>query len=243
MTIAIHQPNYLPWLHYFYKIWASDVFVLHDNVEYSKNSFTKRVFIRNAPAAKERVYLSVPLERHSDFTLIRDLKINNEQNWQTKHLNKIKYVYGRAPFFKIHFPRIEHILAESRRIERLATLNQELIEGISAELDIKTPFLLSSELPITGFRADEYNAAIVAHLGGTHYLSGAGGVKYQQETTYSTQNITLKYSHSASFTRQAPPQYPVVFDNGLSVLDALFYIGGAAITAHFEHTYSKTHIL
>jgi hypothetical protein len=46
MTIAIHQPNYLPWLGYFYKIYASDVFVFHDAVEFSKASYTKRCKIR-----------------------------------------------------------------------------------------------------------------------------------------------------------------------------------------------------
>jgi len=36
MIIAIHQPQYLPWIGYFDKIDRSDVFVLLGNVQYKK---------------------------------------------------------------------------------------------------------------------------------------------------------------------------------------------------------------
>jgi hypothetical protein len=36
MTVAIHQPNYIPWLGFFHKMKNSDIFVLLDNVKHSK---------------------------------------------------------------------------------------------------------------------------------------------------------------------------------------------------------------
>ena len=234
MTISIHQPNYMPWLGYFYKIWASDLFVLHDKVEYTKHSFTKRVFIRKYPASTEPTYLSVPLRKHSDFSLIMDLKICNEQNWQQKHINKISYVYHNAPFFKDFFPVLEKTILESRQCVYLAEFNQNLILNILQLLRIKTPMVQSSDLPIEGFRADEYNAEIVAHLGGDLYLSGTGAKKYQFNTTYMDRGISLTYSEIATFLKSNPPKFPVHFNAGLSILDALFYIGTEGVLEIFE---------
>jgi WbqC-like protein family len=42
-TVAIHQPNFLPWLGYFQKIYASDIFIFHDAVEFTKRSFTQQI--------------------------------------------------------------------------------------------------------------------------------------------------------------------------------------------------------
>jgi hypothetical protein len=234
MIVSIHQPNYIPWLGYFYKIWASDAFVLHDNVEYTKQSFTKRVFIRKEPNTPSRVYLSVPLKKHSDFALIRELEICNLQNWQQKHLNKIYYVYHKAPFFKHYYPIIQKTIESSHDLTHLADLNKFLIFNVLDILDIDKPIHISSQLPLKGFKADEYNAEIVRKVGGDTYMSGVGAKKYQAENTYSKRHISLIYNNIGQYLQQAPPQYPTTFDAGLSILDALFYIGKDGILQLFN---------
>lgn len=234
MTISIHQPNYLPWIGYFYKIWASDIFILHDNVEYTKHSFTKRVFIRKYPAISEKDYLIVPLKRHSDFALISDLKMCHEQNWQQKQINKIYYVYHKAPFFKDYFPILEQSILASRDLAYMADFNKNLILDILGFLNIDRKIVLSSELPIRGFQADEYNAELVAYMGGDLYISGTGAKKYQFNMTYADRGISLIYNELGSYLKNTPPQYPIQFDAGLSILDALFYIGEEGILDIFK---------
>jgi hypothetical protein len=241
MIVSIHQPNYIPWLGYFYKIWASDAFVLHDNVEYTKQSFTKRVFIRKEPNTLSRVYLSVPLKKHSDFALIRELEICNLQNWQQKHLNKIYYIYHKAPFFKQYYPIIQKTIESSQDLTHLADLNKFLIFNVLDILDIDKPIHISSQLPLKGFKADEYNAEIVKEVGGDAYMSGVGAKKYQAENTYSKQHISLIYNNIGQYLQQAPPQYPTTFDAGLSILDALFFIGKEGILQLFND-YQETEL-
>ncbi|MBK8563691.1 MAG: WbqC family protein [Saprospiraceae bacterium] len=60
--VAIHQPNYFPWLGYFYKIAACDVFVFHDNVEHSKRYPTRRTLIRKSAEDIAPIWLTVPLK-------------------------------------------------------------------------------------------------------------------------------------------------------------------------------------
>ncbi len=42
MIVAIHQPHYLPWLGYFYKILKSNIFVFLNNVQFEKGGFCNR---------------------------------------------------------------------------------------------------------------------------------------------------------------------------------------------------------
>lgn len=244
MKIAIHQPNYLPWLGYFYKIWVSEKFVFHDNVEYTKKSFTKRVCIRKYPDTDTTNYLSVPLKHHSDFELIKDLKICNNINWREKHLNKVYYVYHRAPFFDAFFPMYKQILTDKNPLDdTLVHLNTTLIKAIMQVLGINTPLYYSSHLPISVLKADFYNAEIAQFLGGTHYVSGTGAQNYQSQLTYESFNVQLDISHFNEFIHQVPPQYPVPFLPYLSILDALFYLGAQEINALFQRCYEHEALL
>ena len=63
-VVAIHQPNYLPWLGYFAKISEADEFVFLDDVQYSKNSYTNRVKVLHADKPR---WLTVPVSfRYGD---------------------------------------------------------------------------------------------------------------------------------------------------------------------------------
>lgn len=42
MKIAIHQPNFIPWFPYFYKIQKADVFVVMINCQFEKNGYQNR---------------------------------------------------------------------------------------------------------------------------------------------------------------------------------------------------------
>ncbi len=239
MIVSIHQPNFLPWIGYFYKIWASDIFILHDNVEYTKHSFTKRVFIRKYPAESERDYLIVPLRKHSDFDLISDLKICHERDWQQKQINKLYYIYHKAPFFNDYFPTIKETILSSYDETYLTAFNKKLIFDILGLLDIERKIVFSSELPVRGFQADEYNAELVSYFDGDLYISGTGAKKYQFNTTYSERGISLIYNEIGSSLKNTPPQYPVQFDVSLSILDALFYHGTEGILDIFEDYQSE----
>ena len=45
MIACVHQPNFLPWLGFFAKVAQSDIYVVMDNVQFTKNCWTNRVKI------------------------------------------------------------------------------------------------------------------------------------------------------------------------------------------------------
>ena len=65
MKISIHQPMYIPWVPYFFKLIHSDVFVFFDDVQYPRSkNFNNRNYIKslNGP-----VLLTIPIKKRSDF--------------------------------------------------------------------------------------------------------------------------------------------------------------------------------
>lgn len=237
--IAIHQPNYLPWLGYFFKIFASDVFVFLNDVQYTKKSLTKRTYIRKAKKSNEKRYLVVPLKRHSDFANINELRICHDQNWQKSQINQIFNSYSHSPFFESIISLLEGWFEESKQYELLADVNIFTILQLCQLLKIETGHTLSSQIPLRA-QEENYNIKLVRHFSADIYLSGTGAQKYQQEREYQAAGLELWYSEFYSFLQQHPyPQQQGGFLNGLSILDALFNIGPEGITNLFNHYYAR----
>lgn len=216
MVVAVHQPNFLPWLGYFYKMAHSDVFVLLDNVAFSKNSYTNRSRIKT-PRGEQ--WLTVPV-KHSSGQLISETAINDETDWRKKHLKTLEANYAKAPFFREVFDGLSAIFAASSG-EGLSAFNMRLIRFVAEYLGITTRLVVGSSLDVTG-QATDLLVAILKTLGGTTYLSGTGGSKYQSEEDYTRAGFCLRYS---DFTYPIYPQLWGTFCEGLSVVDVLFNCG------------------
>ncbi len=216
MIVAIHQPNFLPWLGYFHKMTHSDVFVLLDSVAFSKNSYTTRSRIQTPQGAH---WLTVPV-KHSSGQLISETAINEETDWRKKHLKTLEANFAKATFFREVFDGLSASYAASVG-EGLSAFNMRLIRFVAEYLGITTRLVVGSSLNVTG-QATDLLVAILKTLGGTTYLSGTGGSKYQSEEEYTRAGLVLRYS---DFVHPTYPQLWGPFCAGLSCVDALFNCG------------------
>jgi hypothetical protein len=228
--VAIHQPNYLPWPGFFYKIYASDIFIFHDNVEHSKRYPTRRTRIRKAPHSEEPCWLTVPLKKHSDFSLIKDLEIDHSQDWQGKHLRKVNNSYAGTPYFGDYFPRLEEWFAATRQFDLLAEVNIFLIKNILAWLRIEREIWRSSELPVEG-KGSLYNLELVKYLGGQVYLSGKGGYNYQTVDDFSGVGLELASIDFGMALSLIPIEKPYLSN---SIIASIFYFGPSRVTEILE---------
>lgn len=48
MRIAIHQPNFIPWLPFFYKMAMADIFIILCHVDFEKGNFQNRYFLNKS---------------------------------------------------------------------------------------------------------------------------------------------------------------------------------------------------
>lgn len=189
LIVAIHQPNYLPWLGYFYKIINCDIFVFLDNVQYTKNSYINRNKIKTPQGA---TWLTVDvLTKGSYGQLINETKINNNILWSKRHWKTIKQNYSRAPYFEKYEKYLESIY--QRPWEYLSDLNETLVRTICEMLDITdVEFIKASGLNVSG-KGSELLINICREAGGDTYLSGFGGANYMEEKGFRGSGVELKY--------------------------------------------------
>lgn len=180
--VAIHQPNFAPWLGYFHKMRRADVFVLLDDAEFSKNSYTNRVRIQ-----ADR-WLTVPVRAHLG-TPISEVK-TAEPDLAERHRGILRATYGRLSSIDDFVSIEREALAAS---DLLVDLNLAVLGYLRAHLGIGTELVRSSDLDANGTSTQRL-VSIVTQLKGDTYLSGTGGGNYQDESMFRDAGIGVEYS-------------------------------------------------
>jgi WbqC-like protein family len=216
-TVAIHQPNYLPWLGFFAKTLRSDVLVILDNVQYERRGYTNRVKIKMSQGAH---WLTQPvITKGRYYQQVRDVEFACE-DWPTKHLRALQLSYGHAPYFGEYFGAIEDLLREPG--SRTSECNERLIRWVLDVLGVRTVVVRASDLVQETTDATRRLIDLVQAMQGDTYLSGAGGFTYQDLQAFEQAGIRVERS-SPEFAEY--PQLWGPFVRGLSVLDLLFNCG------------------
>src|SRR3954447_23423027 len=99
MLVAIHQPEYFPWLGYFEKMIRADAFVLLDQAQFSKGDYHNRTRIKGAAGIQ---WLTIPVIQRLGQT-INEAAVAN-QHWQVKHWQSLISCYSRAKYFNTFSP-------------------------------------------------------------------------------------------------------------------------------------------
>lgn len=216
-TVGILQPSYLPWLGYFEQIFRADVFVFYDDVQFEKGSWRNRNRIKTPQGAH---WLTVPvLTKGQDFPPINEVRVNNAEPWQKKHLRTLAQYYSKAPHYQALAPALAGIIDQPW--ERLSELNIALIRHFMELLGITTPLLRSSELGIPGSGAPRL-VEMLAHLGGDVFYEGAAGRDYIDDALFAARGMRVEYQ---DYRHPVYGQLHGDFVPYLSVVDLLFNHG------------------
>jgi hypothetical protein len=217
MKVGIHQPMYLPWLGLFDRINRCDVFVLLDNVAYSKGYFINRNKIKMQTGW---IWLTVPVLTKGLFgQLIKDVKIDNQSKWRKLHWKSIYYSYKDAPYFSEYSDFFEKLYR--REWISLFDLQKEILDFLLKLLGIKTAVTMASDLDAKGGKG-ELILNICKSLGADSYLSGPDGRNYLDLKTWDKNNIKV------TFHNYNHPEYPQLYGDfifNMSVIDLLFNCG------------------
>ena len=216
MIVAVHQPQYLPWLGYFDKIRQVDIFCFLDSVQYKKNDWQNRNRIKTSQGWQ---WLTVPV-RFQFPEKIWEVKINSMVNWRKKHLQALVTNYRRAPYFEKYIEVYEQIY--SKEWEFVSELNIHFIERLVDALGLsQKPAVKSSQLELREEPTDRL-IDICKEVKADTYLAGQDGMKYMDLERFKENGIEVIIQ---DFKHPIYPQMFNDFQSHMSVVDLLFNCG------------------
>lgn len=222
-VVAIHQPNFLPWLGYFNKIARSDIFVLLDHVQFPKTGgcWTNRVKVIVGGVSS---WMTVPIQRnYQGVQSINNICIDNSKPWRKKMCKAFETNYRKCAYFSSTIDLLAEIF--SYKGNNIAEFNTRGLKKISEHIGWNDRmFIISSNLKCYEDGTDLL-VSISKAVGATIYLAGGGAGDYQDDTVFKKNGVTVAYQNYKH------PLYPQSrskqFHPGLSIIDALFEIGPA----------------
>lgn len=223
MKIGIHQPNYLPWSGFFYKLAKSDLFILLDDSQYSKNSYQNRVQVKCSTGS---IWLTQPVKTSGNsFAKTKEIHFADSM-WPRKHVKSLQSIYSRSDNYLFCEKLLNIIVDSSMETEfNLCSVNTKLIKCIANMLGINTPIISSSTIEVSS-KSTSRLVELVKAVGGNEYIYGEGAINYQDDLLFIENGIglnPLKFSH---------PIYPQLWGNfipGLSIVDLLMNCGDKSL--------------
>lgn len=209
MIVAIHQPQFMPWLGYFDKMDQADCFVLLDNVQYKKNEWQNRNRIKTVQGVQ---WLTVPAS-YTFPAKIMEVEVSRGDNWRRKHWQALLTNYSKAAHWEAARDSLEGFYA--RDWEMLSVVNQASIEWLRGMLRIGAEVLLASEMELSE-EPTERLVDICKIVGADTYLAGADGRNYMDLEPFAQAGVNLVFQE---YKHPAYAQLFAGFESHLSALD------------------------
>lgn len=220
MKIAIMQPYFFPYLGYFGLIKHTDQFILLDTVQYIRHGWIDRNRILKPDTGWQ--YIKVPIAKHSRDTIIKDIRIKNDQDWQSRILGQLQHYKKKAPFYDQVIGLVEKIVYKGNH--SIVQLNQISLSGICSYLGINAEIQVFSDMNLTiknPKAPDEWALNICKALPKVNdYWNPSGGMDFFDKKKYHNNSIGLKFIKANLCTYD---QKRNVFEKGLSIIDVLMF--------------------
>jgi len=216
MIVSISQPTLFPWIGYFNIIKSSNVFVFLDNVKFEKRSWQMRNRLKTVTKEGENeIWIRIPTKIKNSNTLIKDVQIDNSQNWKKNHINAFRSHYGKN-YKEIDFLNKMY----EKDWEKIADFNIEFIKNCCKFLEINTKMVRASEMSVKG-KKSQLLVNICKKFSATEYLSTIGSKEYLDKDKKIFEDEKLKILYH-NFKHPIYKQKGKKFIEKLCILDLLF---------------------
>jgi hypothetical protein len=215
MKLAIMQPYFFPYIGYFQLIAAVDMFIVYDNIKYTKKGWINRN--RMLQNGKDMMF-SLPLKSASDTLNVCNRELAADFN-HNKLLNQFKGAYRRAPYFAQTLPLIEEIVQyEDTNLFRF--LHHSIVRTCE-HLGITTEIRVSSGITIDhGLKNQDKVLALCEAAGASTYVNAIGGMELYSKKMFLEKGVDLKFIQSKPFEY---PQFGGAFVPWLSIIDVMMF--------------------
>lgn len=229
-VLVAEQPHYLPWLDFYEQVARSGTLLILDNVQWLRRGWQRRARVAlppnvPLPPATEPGYqwLTIPLESPHRDALISELAVDPGQPWARKHLQTLKMLYGKRPWFRTQvLPHLEPFYAWAEQERGPGSALRVMLASMALfyePLGLKPNIVMASTLqrshPDKTGRLVEY----CQQLGADTYYSGPGSSLYLKLSLFRAADVRVLWQ------RFRHPPYAQGregrFVQGLSIVDVL----------------------
>ena len=214
MIVGIHQPAYLPWLGYFDRIRSVDLFIYLDTVQFQKGSFQNR----NKVTQTGSKWLTIPVETAGKLydTILKDLRVDNSQRWQSKHWSTLKMNYASAPAFARISEEIKCFYYSNWVL--LADLCWEMLLIFNRLLGLETPMIKASDLGEVDGQKSDLILNLCQKVGPTHiFLEVKDAIIYMSLVLPPKSKFSTRIFHLLPYHQRGETFVPT-----LGIVDFLF---------------------
>lgn len=218
MTALITQSNYIPWKGYFDNIASSDVFIIYDDMQYTKRDWRNRNLIKTPNGAK---WLSIPVEVKGKYLQkINETKVS-DLNWNVNHLKTLSENYSKAPYFNAEKLWLEDLYVNCNS-RWLTEINTYFIHAICRKLDVNVEIRDSRDFELKGDKTEKL-VNVCKDLGAKRYLTGPAAKAYMDEQIFENSQIEIVYSDYSNY--QEYDQIFPPFNHYVTIFDLIFHCG------------------
>ena len=211
MNLAVMQPYLFPYIGYFQLIYASDLFLVYDDVTYIKQGHINRNRVLSANGATR---FTLPVLDASSNKLISNLQFSADV---AKVLKTIEQSYSKTPYFETVFPLIRQILEYGDRLIASVCINS--YEAVFSYLGLDKQLRKTSELEYERSKSAQDRLIALCHqFGADCYINAAGGRTLYAKSDFAEQGVELKFIDSLPVEYQ---QGNSEFVPNLSIIDVL----------------------
>ncbi|MCL6358885.1 WbqC family protein [Pectobacterium polaris] len=212
---SVMQPYFFPYIGYFQLMAEVDVFVVYDNIKYTKKGWINRN--RILLNGKDSTF-SLPLKKDSDFLDVKDRVLSETFN-RDDLINKIRGAYRRAPYFKNVFPLLENII--NHRDDNLFNYILYSLESIKEYLGLTCDIKVSSSINIDhSLKSQDKVLAFGYALGAKSYSNPPGGISLYSQEAFSLHGMTLNFIQPNNIVYK---QFDEPFVAWLSIIDVMMF--------------------
>jgi hypothetical protein len=214
------QPYFFPYLGYFSLIKHTDKFILFDAVQFIRHGWIERNRVLKQNGGW--LYLQVPILNKSREVIIKDLLIDNSQDWKEKIFAQLQPYKKVAPYYFRVIKMLNEIL--ENEYETIVDLNFQTIKHICAYLSIGKEISVFSQMNLDIEQVtspDEWALNICKRLKNVdEYWNPPGGQSFFDKSKYDSAGIDLKFQ---TVDLEDYEQNREDFEPGLSIIDVIMF--------------------
>jgi hypothetical protein len=230
LTCAIHQPNFLPRLSTLAKLYAADVWVILDDVQFSRRDYQHRCYLPASGPALPARWLTVPVHLPAGrATPIGDARIADPVLAARRVRGLLRQYFRASP----HRVAIGGLLAEAEDAvassTRVAAASERTTTALLEAVGWRGRICRSSDIPARTGRSERL-ADLTRAADATVYLCGTGGSRYLDPAPFTAQGLAVQFFTPPSRLANLHPDAC----HGATALADLAEAGPQALARHLD---------